>query len=42
MASRFLVQCGRADVTMGVDCMGDTAYTVESVDSAPQDAPSGA
>ena len=31
-----------ADVTMGVDCMGDTAYTVESVDSAPQDAPSGA
>lgn len=30
------------DLTMGVDCMGDTAYTVESVDSAPQDSPSDA
>ncbi len=31
-----------ADLTMGIDCMGDTAYTIESTDSAPQDSPSGA
>lgn len=29
-----------ADLTMGTDCMGDTVYTVEDTDHAPQDSPS--
>ncbi len=31
-----------ADLTMTTECIGDTAYSVDNTDSAPQDSPSGA